>query len=350
MKKLPFKKSRKSTPEVPSRITNETVAEYRERILAGGRRFKYPMQYARNRVVVITTIVTVVSLLLMLLVGWWQLYPAQNTSNFFYRVTSVVPVPVASVDGKSVRYSDYLMYFNSSAHYLEDNQQIDLSTSDGQRQLDYVKRQSLDNAIADAYAAKLADDLDISVSQEQVDQVISDDRNTASGRISQEAYDTSSLSFLGWTPNEYRQVVRSKLILQQVAYAIDDTAQQKQAEAAELLQEEDDFDQVAADMDGVTAGTSGLVDQTNRDGGLSAAAADLEEGEVSSAIQTTTGDGYYFVKLLDKQDEQVNYAFLRIPLQEFDQRLQQLQADDKVTEYISVPSIDQQSTNQQQEE
>lgn len=354
MKKLPFKKfgKKKPTPTIPSRITNETVAEYRERILAGGRRFKYPIQYARHRVVVTAAIVVTASLILTLLVGWWQLYFAQNTSNFFYRITSVVPVPVASVEGKSVRYSDYLMRLNPSMHYLENSQQVDLGSSDGQRQLDYIKRQSLDIAIADAYALKLADQLDISVTDEQVDQVISKDRNTASGRISQDTYDASIFSELGWTPSEYRYDAKNKLIRQQVAYSIDETARQRQAQAAELLEAKDaDFDEVADELGGegaskVTTGVSGLVPQTNRDGGLSEAAATLEEGQISSAIRTTTGDGYYFVRLLDKTDNQVNYEFLRIPLQEFDQRLEKLRQDGKINEYISIPPVDSQPMKQ----
>src|SRR5690606_35283970 len=114
MKKLLKKRRAKQTQEVPSRITNETVAEHRERILAGGRRFKYPMQYARHRLVIVTVALVAAALLLMGLFTWWQLYVAQSTNPILYRVTRIIPLPVASVDGQTVRYSDYLMYYNSS--------------------------------------------------------------------------------------------------------------------------------------------------------------------------------------------------------------------------------------------
>ena len=96
MKKLRrFKKKKGSEEqETPNRITNETVAEHRERILAGGRRFKYPMQYARHRLVIITIIISVVAVVAIALTTWWQLYPVQNTSTFFYRITRVLPLPV----------------------------------------------------------------------------------------------------------------------------------------------------------------------------------------------------------------------------------------------------------------
>lgn len=349
MKKL-FKKRTKQ--EIPSRITNETVAEHRERILAGGRRFKYPMQYARHRLVINTIIISVIAVALIVLIGWWQLYPAQNTSDFVYRVTRVIPVPVASVDGEAVPYSDYLMYYNSSIHYLQQNEQLDIKSKDSKSQVEYVKRKSMDNVIADTYARKLARGLHITVTKAQIDKVISDDRNTANGRISQETYDASALSVLGWTPSEYRKDTKNKLMRQAVEFAIDDKAKQRQAEAAQLLQAKNpDFDKIAAKLGGtgdskVLTGVSGLVPTTNRDGGLSTEATTLQKNEISGAIKSTSGpagEGYYFIKLLDKNDQQVNYQYLKIPLTEFNDRLAKLKKDGKVHEYISIKSADSQT-------
>jgi hypothetical protein len=352
MKKLPFKRRKDAKQAIPSRITNETVAEHRERILAGGRRFKYPMQYARHKLVINTIIVTLVTLVLAAVVGWWQLYQVQNTNSFFYRVTRVLPLPVASVDGESVRYSSYLMYYNSSAHYLQSSEQVDLNSNDGKRQLDYVKRKSMDNVEQDAYAVKLARQLGISVTEQQVDKVIANDRNTANGTISQETYDASALSILGWSPDEYRQDAKSKLLHQAVAYAIDTTAKTKADQAATLVKAPNaDFGAIAAQLGGdgnakVSAGVSGMVPLTNSDGGLSAEAAKLQKGAVSSVVKTTTGDGYYFVQLLDKSDTQINYVYIRIPLTKFDEQFAALKKDNKIHEYISVPNVDNQSVTQ----
>lgn len=345
MKKL-FKK-RKKDAKIPSRITNETVAEHRERILAGGRRFKYPMQYARHRLVINTIIIAIVTILLLVLLIWQQLYMAQNTSSFFYRITRVIPVPVASVDGEWARYSDYLMQYNSTAHYLREKEQIDLGSQDGQRQLDYMKRRSMDNAVASAYARKLAREGNIIVSDEQIDDVIAQGRNTTNGEISQDVYNASIRDLFGWEPDESRASIRDNLVRQEVSYAIDDKARVLRDEAATLVNDEDDpdFDVIARKLEGegsvqATAGASGLVPRTNRDGGLSQAAAELEEGDVSSAIRTTTGDGYYFVKLIEKNDTQVSYSFLRIPLTVFNERLAALKENGGITEYIDVPSVD----------
>lgn len=349
MKKLTLKRLRKKQPEAPSRITNETVAEHRERILAGGRRFKYPMQYARHKLVFNAIIIVLVAIVALIGVGWWQLYSAQNTGTFMYRVTRVLPLPVATVDGEQVPYYDYLLYFNGSAHYLKQSEQIDLTSQDGKRQLDYIKRKSIDNAVADAYARKLTRTYNVSVTDKDVDAVIEQGRTTTNGIISQETYDASALSILGWTPEENREVIRSKLIRNAVSYEIDDVAKKNVEKVAAQLQTPGvDLDQVAKTVGGegaaaVSSGVSGLVPNFNNDGGLSIAAAKLQVGQLSSVIKSTTGDGYYFVKLLEKTDTKISYAYVKIPLTVFNSQLAALRNDDKIKEYISVPVINDQA-------
>lgn len=350
MKKL-LSRRRGQKEALPTRITNETVAEHREKILAGGRRFKYPMQYARHRLVIVTTLLTIATLVIIGIFGWWQLYVAQSTNTLLYRVTQIIPVPVASVDGQWVRYSDYLMYYNSSIHFLQKSEQLNLNSEDGKRQAAFQKRQNLDIAIRNAYAAKLAKQLDIKVTPEQLKRTNEEHLTMANGPISQETYNASTMSLLGWTPDEEQRSTKNQLLKNNVAYAIDEKALQKVDKAAHLLQTPDpDFGKVASELGGegdakVTAGTLGLVPLINNDGGLTDAARKLNKGEVSSVIRSTTGDGYYFVKLLEKNDTQLSYAYLKIPLTEFDERLAALRKAGKVHEYIKLTnSADQKTT------
>ena len=354
MKKIKLKRFQKKQA-VTSRITNETVAEHREYILAGGRKFKYPIQYSRHRVVINTIIITVSTVLLLLLVGWWQLYVAQNTTTFFYRVTKVTPVPVASVNGRLVAYSDYLMYLNSSVHYLKQNEQTNIDSEDGRRQIDYIKRKSIDNVIANAYAEQLASEYKITITDKDVEAIINQDKITNSGVMSQETYEASALNLLGWTPEENKDVIRDRLIRNAVSYEIDDLAKSNVDKVTELLQNKDaDFDQVAKTVSGkdnsnVTSGVSGLVPNFNNDGGLSVVASKLQFGQVSSVIKSTTGDGYYVVKLLDKTDSKLSYAFIKIPLTSFSNRLIELRKNNKINEYISIPLINNQDLSQPKE-
>ena len=348
MKKLPIKKLRrqKGADETPpsSRITNETVAEHRERILAGGRKFKYPIQYARHRLVINALLVTFVSLVLLVALGWWQLYIVQNSSTFLYRVTRILPVPVAMVNGEQVRFSDYLVQYRGSEYYLNKYGEIKFNTADGKRQLDYIKRESMNKAIADAYARQIAEQKNLAVSGKDVDAVIDQQRNTANGRISQETYDASSMMIYGWSPSDYRLAVEHSILRSRVAFAIDDNASKQVEQVSGFIKQQPDVDfakvaeQMATSAGGkVIAGQSGLVNNVSTFGGLQVSeVAKLEQGKVSGVIKSSTDDGYYFVRVLNKNDTQVNFAYLHIPLTKFNNDLAQLKKNDKITEYIKI--------------
>lgn len=344
MKKIQLKRKKSQINEdaAPARITNETVAEHREQVLAGGRRFKYPHQYARHKLVFNTILISLISLVLLVALGWWQLYMVQNTNSFFYRVTRIIPAPVASVDGEYVRFSDYLMTLSGSKHYLEQSERVDLASADGKRQLEYMKRKALDGAIADTYAAKLAREKNITVSDKEVDAVIESSLNTVTGKISQEVYNDSTYSTLGYTPDEYKRIIKRSLIRQRVAYAVDEKARTVRGVAEAVIKSKKDIklSQLAASLQAkgykVQVGNSGLVPKTNHDGGLAQAALALKPGELSGFINSTRGDGYYIVQLVKVNDTQLSYNFLRIPLSQLDEQLATLRKNHKVDEYITV--------------
>lgn len=343
MKKLLRKKAPKE--QQSTRITNETVAEHRERILAGGRRFKYPVQYARHRLVFNTIIISAVALLLVIAFIWWQLYPMQNSSTLFYRVTRVLPLPVASIDGENVPYSNYLMGYRSQAHYLEKQEGVNLSAPDNKGQVDYFKRKAMNDAIADAYAAKIAREKNVKVTDQQIEDALKHQRKSRDGVASQEAYDAIVRDHFDWSPQEAREVTTRKLLRQEVAYAIDDNATKSRDEVVAQLAKESDFDKVAAAVGGagaakVTSGMTPLVPRTNQDGGLATKAASLAKGKVSSPFKSSSGDGYYIVKLLEEDnDSRISYAYIKIPLTAFSDEIEKLKSGDKVKEYISIPQI-----------
>jgi hypothetical protein len=350
MKKVLTKlKRKKAEPQAPSRITNETVAEHREKILAGGRKFKYPHQYVRHKLVITALAIAAITLLILGIIGWWQLYVVQNTSEFMYRLTRVVAVPVASVDGEQVRYSDYLMRYRSQELWLTTKGQMNLKDADGERQLGYIKRNVLDGVIADAYAAKQARALGVSVNGQDVQLVIDSNRNTATGRISQEVYDASTKDTLGYSPDEYKQIIKQSLIRQRVAYAVDTTADKLQKEIAAKIAASPTgslkalADSYAATAPTVAYGASGLVQKNNQDGGLSQTALGLKDNEVSKAFRSTTGDGYYFIRRISQNDRQVNYEFIVVKLTVFDEQVAKLKKSGKVKEYISVKEVKQQN-------
>jgi len=345
MKKLLNKIRRKPTGEETSRITTETIAAHRERILAGGRRFKYPVQYARHKLVINAIIITIATLLVLVGVGYWQLYPAQNTSDFIYRVTRVLPLPVASIDGQPVRYSDYLMKYRSSIHYLQDKERVNLKTEDGKRQSDFVKQQAMDDALADAYAIKLAKENNVSVTAAELETYLKQQRSSSDGDVSEVTYDAVILDYYGWSPEEYRHAMETKLLRQKVTFAVDQKAKSVSDEVGKRVAPGNVDMKVIADEVSkssniqVVYGALGFVPKSNQDGGLAAAATKLQKGEISDVIKSATGEGYYYVKLIDVNDTQVNYEYVHIPLTAFSRQFVAAKDGKKVTEYIKVPEV-----------
>lgn len=344
MKRIRLSKKRNESTEGSARITNETVAEHRERVLAGGRRFKYPVQYAKHRLVINTIVITIFAIIFALILIWWQLYQVQNTSSFFYRITRAVPLPVASVQGHVVPYSDYLSGFRSQEHYLQNKEGVNLYSKENKKQLEWIKRQALNDAIADAYAAKIASDKKIKVTSKQVDDAILRQRKAKDGVTSKESYDAIVLDHFNWTPEEAREVTERKLLRQEVAYEIDDIASQLKELVQQKIATETDFDKLAATVNPVEgikieAGMTPLVPQNNQDGGLAEAATKLSIGQVSTAFRSTIGDGYYFVKPLQKDSKRVSYAYLKIPLTVFQKKLEKVKTDKQISEFISIPEV-----------
>lgn len=340
--KLPWRK-KKAASQAPARITNETVAEHREQILAGGRKFKYPVQYVRHRLVINAVLISIGALIIMALVGWWQLYPMQNTTTFMYRITRILPLPVGSVNGEPVLYSDYLVQYKLSEYYLGKYGEVKLDSKDGKRQLDYFKRQSMDKAIATAYARQLAKAQDVSVSDEDIDAFIVRERNTASGTVSQETYDASIQMLYNQSPADYRLTIYNGLLKNRVAFVVDDTAASQAKQALELSKGNDgDFAKVAETMANskggkVTAGQSGLVNNTSKFGGLRVSGiSQLEIGKLSGILKSETDDGYYIVKVVEKNDTQTNFMYVHVPLTQLTSDLARFKKEGKIVEYIKL--------------
>ena len=269
----------------------------------------------------------------------------QNSSDFFYRITRVVPLPVASIDGEAVPYSNYLVGYRSQAHYLEFKEGVNLQAADSKSQLDYIKRKAMDDAIADAYAAKIARANQIRITDQELNDAMVRQRQSRDGTASEETYGAIIRDHFNWTLQEAREVTSRKLLRQNVSYAIDANATKDRDAIVAKLQTEKDFDKVAAAIGGsgtakIEPGVRQFVPRNNQDGGLAAMAATLQKGQISNAFKSTSGDGYYIVKLLDvDNDSRISYAYLKIPLTEFTSRLSKAKAENKVSEYITIPAI-----------
>lgn len=344
MKKLIPKLRRRTqeqSDEPPERITNKTVAEHREKVLAGGRKFKYPVQYAKHKLVVNSILVVIAVMAALAILLWVMLYPLQMNSKFIYRLTQLLPVPVANVDGQDVRYSDYLRKYRGDVTLLIQQDQINLKSADGKRQSDYYKRKELDSAVRDAYVTKLAKQLKLAVTPTEVDEYITGTVNTKS--ISLDAFEKTVLkNYYDWSLDDYRDVVRAELLARKVDFAIDKTAKQRALTLSQRAQTEDFAALAKAESDDTATkangGDIGVLPADNLDvNGLIVAAKRMTEGQVSQPIEGT--DGYYIIKLIKKSEMNIHYAQIKVNLGELDKRFEAVKKAGKVKEYIKVKPL-----------
>lgn len=317
----------------------EKVEERREEVLAQGRKFKYPMQYAKHKLVINTVIVAVVAIVLMVVMGWMLLYKVQDTSEMIYRVTQVLPVPVAEVDGEKVRYSDYLMIFRSNLLTAEQQGGQMGENADADTMKAVYKQAAMDLAVEYTYALKLGEEMGITVSDEEVDKAFDEHLTVGGVERSAEAFLKILNDNFGMSKAEYRRMLYLTLMKAKVEQAVDDDANQLAGEVERKLSENGgDLMAVANELGEAVEyqETGQLVDDMNVDGGRSSMAATLEPEQLSARFLSSNGDGYYYVKLVEKTDTEVNYNSLKIGFTKFDNMAQELYDSGKVEVYINI--------------
>ena len=326
-------------PEQKPKTEREKVEERREEVLAKGRKFKYPLQYTKHKLVINTILVAAVAVVAMVVAGWLALYQFQSTGEMMYRVTQVLPVPVAEVEGAKVRYSDYLMIYRSNLQTSEQQSgQLGNTEDDDLVRAEY-KRTALEAAVEYTYAMKLGKELGLSVSEEEIDQAFDEHRKVGGVERSEEAFLKIVQDNFGMNRREYRRMLELTLMKAKVEQEIDETAQAVAAEAETMLNENGGDMAAVAESLGEQVeyeATGQLVDNMNVDGGRSNKAMTLEPGQVSERFLSNNGDGYYFVKLVEKTETQVNYESIKVKFTTFAERVAQLYEEGKVKELIEV--------------
>ena len=320
------------------KITNTTLEEQRREILNKGKKFKYPVQYSKNRLVGNASIIALVILITGLGSLLYQLYKAQNTSEFIYRFT-VIPFPVAKVDGEIALYRDYLMEYRANMQ-IANAKKDEIEGANNTNALSTLnKSKAMKNAIANAYAQKIARELGISVSDKEIREVFDAQRKTQNTELTESALYKIAADNYGLSPNEYRRMfIELPLLRRKVTTQIDKNADKLKNEVSKYLSENSNNFSKAVEYfgDKIEYSKPGKVRKTNIDGGRSKIAAGLKVGEVSKPFISNSGDGYYIVKLIEKTDNEVSYESIKIKFTEFNKRLEQLEKDGKIQKYIKV--------------
>lgn len=322
-------------------ITQQNLEESREEILAKGKKFRYPFQYAKHRLVIITILISIVALSTFTLVGWLQLYKAQNTSDVMYRFTKVLHLPVGEVDGVKVLYSDYLMLYRSSIKSIEHQQGTLDDSEDSQHLRDYYKRQAMDSAEEYSYALAKLNEIGKPVSDDEINAVIDEHKTIDGEKRSDAAFEGIVRENFNLSISEYRRMIMLSLARKNYAAEIDEGAKkiaseiEKELEAGKALNEIADKYKENENVD--YESLSEMVDASNLDSGRAAMAMSLEEvGDVSKRFVSKNGDSFYFVKLTKRDGNKVRYDSIKVRFTEFDEIMKKIREEGKVKEYISV--------------
>lgn len=323
------------------RITNETVAEHREKVLSSARKYIYPLQHSRNRIVKISTSLFALAVVVFFVYCGLALYRLQSTSTFLYEVTRVIPFPVAKAGPSFVAYENYLFELRHLVHYYEVQQKEDLDGKDKQH-LIALRQESLRKVIDDAYVKQLAQQNKITVSNREVNNQIA--LVKAQNRLGTNDQMLSDVlkQFWGWSISDFRRELKTQLLAQKTASHLDTATHARAESALAALAQGKDFAVLAAEVsdDAATKAAGGqygaLINKSNRDVPPQVVDAlfKLQPGQTSAIIDT--GYSLEIVKVLQVQGDKVQAAHISFKIQDIETYLKPLKDEKKARRFISV--------------
>jgi hypothetical protein len=324
--RTPFRQS-KTTEEkmtealsnVP-RITNETLSEHREEVLRGARKYIYPLQHSKHRVVKISLSLLVIGLISFFVLIGLGLYKFQNTSGFIYDVTKIVPFPAAKAGDRWVSYESYLFELRRNMHYYQTQQQATFKTKDGKAQLTRLKQQAMAQVVQDAYVKKLAEANGVKVTDQQVSNqlelVRQQNRLGGNNRVFKEVLS----EFWGWSETDFKRELKGQMLRQAVVAKLDTKSDAKAKDALKQIKGGTDFATLAGQVseDPSTKATGGAypapITPTDRNlaPAITAIIFKIPAGQTSGIVNT--GYTYDIVKVVDKTGDSLHASHIQFNL------------------------------------
>lgn len=343
---FPFKKRNKKLVESDRRITNDTISDFRQGVIEKGKKFKYPIQYEQHKVVINASVVALLTLVILIALTWWGLYKTNSNNLVLFKLTQLLPLSVGEIDSSPISYGDYFAQYRSSLHYYQTKEGLPEDKDSLEELKKQFRNQAFQNAATIAFAKKLAPKTDVSVSKEDIEQDIDSKLSHGGNKLSREAYDEIMMDNYGLNRTEYENLfVKNPLLVRRVSFAVDDEASRLSDEiTAKIISDGSNFQAIAdeystgSNTGRITVSDSGAVKHTNSDGGQTKAALALSLNHVAGPIISTDASGYYFVKLVSKDDLTLRYQSILVPLREFNKRLEAIKRDKNG--YKSYANID----------
>ena len=341
-------KRKKHTPKpevqehIP-RITNETVAAHREEVLGSARKYIYPLQHSKHRIVLISTTLFVVALVAFMTYAVLALYKFQSSSTFLYRVTQVIPFPVARAGDRFVAYENYLFELRHYTYYYENQLDTDFSDPRNEPQLADFRRRALDKVISDAYVSELAKKQNITVSSQEVNDQIAIVRNQNRLGGNEDVFEDVLKDYWGWSVGDFKRSLERELLAQKVVANLDTDARKRAEAALAELKGGADFASVAKKYsdDEKTKNNGGAfpiaVEKTDRN--LSARTTDalfkLAKDQISDIINT--GYALEIIKNIEPQGNKILGAHIVLNFKDIKTYVDEQKAQKPARPLINLP-------------
>ena len=326
--------------DVP-RITNDTVEDHREDVLGKARKYIYPLQHSKHRVVKISVSLIIIVVIAFLAFCGLDLYEFQGTSGFIYDITKILPFPVAKVDGTWVSYRFYLFELRRDMHYYSTQQQADFSTTNGKAQLSHLKQVSLNYAIQAALVDKIARQDNITVSSTEVNQQLNILKNQNRLGSSSSVLKEVLSQYYGWSENDFKRELKQEILTQMVDAKLDVSVSQQAENVLKQIQAGANFAQLAAKYsdDNQTKNSGGeypgpiTIDDQQINPVIVNELFSLKPGQVSGILNT--GYSLEIVETISRSGNSVRAAHIQFNLQNINYYLAPMETKQKISQFIS---------------
>ncbi len=338
-------------PVVPSlegvpQITNENISEHREQVLKGARKYIYPLRHSKRTIVGITITVIVAALIALMVYCSLAFYRYYQYNTFVYRVSQVVPFPIAKAGSKYVDYESYLFELRHYVHYYESQQQRNFDGADYD-QLVAFRKQALEKVVRDAYVKQLAAKHKVSVSDKEVNLRLTEVRNQNRLGGNDKVFADVLRDYWGWSINDFKRSLKQEIMAQKVAAKLDNegtlraTAVLAKAKAGEdftALAKQNSDDPVAKDNGG-DFGFAITKTNPNVPPEIVDALFKLKAGQVSdlvlaSPVLSGQGPSYQIVKVTAVNGDSVTAQHIVISLKDVSDHIKTLQRQKPAHSYV----------------
>lgn len=332
------------TPEEPislkdvPKITDENITVHREAVLKGARKYIYPLQHSKHRIVLITLGITLVTVVTFFVYCSLALYKFHQYNTFVYRVTQVVPFPIAKTGGDYVDYENYLFEIRHFTHYYQTQQPQ--NNSGNKSQIQQFKKQALVNVINDAYVKKLASINKVSVSDKEVDSRIAIVR--AQNRLGEntKVFTDVLKNYWGWSLSDFKRSLKQQILAEKVAAKLDTTATAKAQVVLAQIRAGADFTAFASTVseDTVSKASGGdygsaiTKDNPNLPPQVIDAMFKLQAGQVSEIV--SAGSTLEIIKVNKNDGTSVNAQHISFKLQDVNVYINQLKTKEPLKTYV----------------